>query len=203
MNKFIGLVVFCLVLFIGYSLLAKTPDGMPPSEETVCDQYSGAAFGLCNAYCEAMDCDSPMPKASATACEKVQANFKKKTGEDLSCGMTCDDLFAECIGLLEECNTECLETDCEGCDITPEETSCPTDEQEEQCKECRNNCLEAGQACVGDCFPPPTRCDDLAPEACSEGCEIVNPFTGEMREGECQISENNPDAGCFCSLLEN
>ena len=32
-----------------------TPDGMPPSQETVCDGLSGAAFGLCNAFCEAQD----------------------------------------------------------------------------------------------------------------------------------------------------
>ena len=44
-----------------------TPDGQPPSMETVCDGQSGAAFGLCNAYCEAMDCDSPDPQASPQA----------------------------------------------------------------------------------------------------------------------------------------
>src|SRR5260221_520465 len=47
--------------------LAQTPDGMPPARETICDNESGAAFGLCNAYCEAMDCDSASPQASATA----------------------------------------------------------------------------------------------------------------------------------------
>src|SRR5262249_14691769 len=36
---------------------AKTPDDMPPSQEQVCSGLQGAAFGLCNAYCEAQDCD--------------------------------------------------------------------------------------------------------------------------------------------------
>ena len=39
--------------------LAKTPDGVPPSLETVCDAETGAAYGLCTAYCEAMDCAVP------------------------------------------------------------------------------------------------------------------------------------------------
>jgi len=40
---------------------AQTPDETTPAEETVCDLYEGAAFGLCNAYCEAMDCDGLDP----------------------------------------------------------------------------------------------------------------------------------------------
>jgi len=67
----------------------KTPDGMTPSEETVCDGQVGAAYGLCNAYCEAMDCDSPEPHASATACSRVQANFLRHTGMPLPCDVTC------------------------------------------------------------------------------------------------------------------
>jgi len=56
---------------------AKTPDGQTPAEETVCDPLSGAQFGLCNAYCEAMDCDSDEPQASEKACLKVYDNFLK------------------------------------------------------------------------------------------------------------------------------
>ena len=59
---------------------AQTPDGMTPAEETVCDVYSGAAFGLCNAYCEAMDCGHPEQAASPRACERVLSNFEKITG---------------------------------------------------------------------------------------------------------------------------
>jgi len=64
------------LLFAGPAF-AKTPDGFPPSEEDICDAFSGAAFGLCNAYCEAMDCDSENPHASERACNKVLENFYK------------------------------------------------------------------------------------------------------------------------------
>jgi len=69
--------------------VGKTPDGKPPSVETVCDGQTGAAFGLCNAYCEAMDCDSPNHDASDTACAQVKKNYEKKTGHPLPCEIVC------------------------------------------------------------------------------------------------------------------
>jgi len=84
-----------LALLVAGSLLswssvhALTPDGKPPSEETVCDGETGAAFGLCNAYCEAMDCDSPNHQASDTGCAQVKANFVRKTGRPLPCDVVC------------------------------------------------------------------------------------------------------------------
>jgi hypothetical protein len=68
---------------------ASTPDGHTPSEETVCDAQTGAAYGLCNAYCEAMDCDSPAPQASPTACSRVKQNFLRITGQPLPCDIPC------------------------------------------------------------------------------------------------------------------
>jgi len=76
---------FTLLLLCTGAALAKTPDGQTPAEETVCDNETGAAYGLCNAYCEAMDCDSESPHASETACSKVQAKFLQITGRDLPC----------------------------------------------------------------------------------------------------------------------
>ena len=78
-----------LGILMASTVFAKTPDGQPPSEETVCDSQTGAAFGLCNAYCEAMDCDSPAPQASATACSRVQENFLRITGQPLPCDVPC------------------------------------------------------------------------------------------------------------------
>ncbi|MEA2560485.1 MAG: hypothetical protein QOH06_1989 [Acidobacteriota bacterium] len=81
--------------FVALSLLAtfpaaaKTPDGQTPSEETICDGQIGAAYGLCNAYCEAMDCESPAPHASPTACAKVLKNYMKHTGMMPPCAVTC------------------------------------------------------------------------------------------------------------------
>ena len=59
---------------------AGTPDGFTPAVEAVCDIDKGTnRFGLCNAYCEAMDCDSGS-NASAKACSKTLANYIKKSG---------------------------------------------------------------------------------------------------------------------------
>lgn len=47
-----------------------------------CDSLQGAAYGLCIAYCEAMDCDSDYPRASETACERVMGNYQRALGDD-------------------------------------------------------------------------------------------------------------------------
>lgn len=54
MKKLIWVLGFLLV-FTG-TAMAGTADGLTPAEETVCDDagLSGAPWGLCNAYCEAM-----------------------------------------------------------------------------------------------------------------------------------------------------
>jgi hypothetical protein len=73
----------------------QTPDGETPAEEDVCTAagLTGAAWGLCNAYCEAMDCDGD-PQASPEACAKVKANFDKKTGGKIA--LPCE--LVECTG---------------------------------------------------------------------------------------------------------
>jgi hypothetical protein len=68
------------LLWIALPSKAQTPDGQTPAEETVCDGLGGGLFGLCNAYCEAMDCDGPDPHASNKACEKVRQNFERASG---------------------------------------------------------------------------------------------------------------------------
>jgi hypothetical protein len=52
---------------------AGTPDGLPPAVEDICTKwgFSGKVNGLCNAYCEAMDCDSAYQQASDQACNRV------------------------------------------------------------------------------------------------------------------------------------
>lgn len=82
-----GLLGAVMFFAVGNNVLAMgTPDGETPAEETVCDELSGPSFGLCNAYCEAMDCDSDFPAASQNACDKVAANYAKHSdGEELPC----------------------------------------------------------------------------------------------------------------------
>jgi hypothetical protein len=91
MAKSVWIGAICVVIALGGagSASAKTPDGKPPSQETICDNEHGAAFGLCNAYCEAMDCTDPNQHASDRGCEQVKANFMKKTGRPLPCDVTC------------------------------------------------------------------------------------------------------------------
>jgi hypothetical protein len=71
-----------VIALLATPALTQTPDGMTPAEETVCDDanLTGALWGLCNAYCEAMDCDIDSHHASQTACDRVLENFLKKSG---------------------------------------------------------------------------------------------------------------------------
>lgn len=90
MRHLLNILFFCLLAGFAGVALAQTPDGDPPAVETICNDlnFSGASFGLCNAYCEAMDCDCPtngdpenpncLPNASQKACDRVLANFYKK-----------------------------------------------------------------------------------------------------------------------------
>jgi hypothetical protein len=72
------------ILFTG-TLYAQTPDGITPADEDICDSESGAAYGLCNAYCEAMDCDYELTSAAEMACLKVRDRFVQQTGRDVPC----------------------------------------------------------------------------------------------------------------------
>lgn len=60
--------------------LGGTPDDVEPSREDVCDGLTGAAYGVCTAYCEAMDCDFEKPNASPTACRSTARKFAALTG---------------------------------------------------------------------------------------------------------------------------
>ena len=67
------------LILIPSTTAAKGPDGQTPAEETVCDGYTGQEYGLCNAYCEALDCDTENPKASENACMKLQEKYYNLT----------------------------------------------------------------------------------------------------------------------------
>lgn len=70
-----------LVVLITLSL----PSSSQAADNTICEGLSGAAFGLCKAYCEAMECGSDNPLASAEACQRVYYNFSKLTGNIPPC----------------------------------------------------------------------------------------------------------------------
>lgn len=62
---------------------AQTADGVTPAEEDICTTWgmTGKVNGLCNAYCEAMDCDSAEPQASEQACSRVLGKIEGALGE--------------------------------------------------------------------------------------------------------------------------
>ena len=60
------------IMFLGGQAVAEEGD--------ICDGQVGAAYGLCNAYCNAMECNSPEPQASDKACSRVSFLFEQITG---------------------------------------------------------------------------------------------------------------------------
>ena len=112
MKNSVALIVFSLLLSFGVTAFSQTQD---------CYDLDGAAYGLCNAYCEAMDCDGE-PQASEKACEKVLVNYVKITGDVppcfegkctanvIRCGVVeeimCSDGEVKCDA--RSCNDDCL-----------------------------------------------------------------------------------------------
>jgi len=62
---------------------AQTPDGETPAAEDICTLWgmTGKVNGLCNAYCEAMDCDAAEPQASEQACTRVLGKIEAALGD--------------------------------------------------------------------------------------------------------------------------
>jgi len=78
MHRSLIVLALALSLTVAGALLAKTPDGQTPAQENVCAKanLSRSAYGICNAYCEAQDCDvHPRP-----SCERLRKNFQRATG---------------------------------------------------------------------------------------------------------------------------
>lgn len=127
---------------------AKTPDGFPPSQETVCSGLQGAAFGLCNAYCEAQDCDVH----ARPSCARLLANFRRITGmPSFPCDNVCGD---EMVGPGEDCD--------------PPGSLCP-----DQVTTCTPDCTCPEPLCGNGMVDPGEACDPTAPNSicpCLEDC---------------------------------
>ena len=174
MKSIVALVLFSLLLSLGITSHARTPDGMTPSEETVCDELQGAAYGLCNAYCEAMDCDSDYPNASGKACENVSNNYSRITGEILFCSFSNLRCQRRCCRSLFECTDNCNinDPDC-------------FDKCDEEFQPCAKRCCELNAEilkteCVENCKNNPN--PDICIEDCIAGigsCDIVFKFCTE------------------------
>ena len=93
-----GLIVLLIAFCSPISATAQTP-----YDENICDGLSGASWGLCNAYCEVMDCDSESPMASPEACSRVLANFARNSDGPIPCSpLECE---FEVSGTYCPCNT--------------------------------------------------------------------------------------------------
>jgi hypothetical protein len=90
LSTLIALIAFAF-LVTAPPVLAQTPDGLTPAVEDICTKwdFTGKTLGLCNAYCEAMDCDDLNPQASLQACDRVLAKILGSIGD--SPFPTCQD----------------------------------------------------------------------------------------------------------------
>jgi len=91
------------VLF-GNNVMSRTPDGATPAEEDVCDSLTGAAYGLCVSYCEAMDCGDANQHSDDEACLRVKANYQRIEGTNKAFPCECG-----CNYYLVPPTTECLD----------------------------------------------------------------------------------------------
>jgi len=153
--KRISLALILAVLVLGNYALAQTPDESTPSEEVECDGLSGAAYGLCNAYCEALDCDldtgyDQHPKA----CDKVLSNYQKKTdfpGPPCDCRNVCEDESQECRNGCRPGDAECLNICCQSFQTC--QLDCCEHDDEIQRVLCIENC-NGDEECVKPCDIP-------------------------------------------------
>jgi len=162
---------------------AKTPDGMPPSEEEVCSALHGAAFGLCNAYCEAQDCDvHPRP-----SCAVLRRNFARVTGSPV---FPCDPFCGD--GIVNQRTEECDPpgSDCADGRTCQMDCTCPE-------SACGDGILDPGE----DCDPPGEVCPNAAPRTCRADCTCPEPSCGDgiIDPGEQCDPPNSACAGGFCS----
>jgi hypothetical protein len=75
MVKYLMIVTVLVVLGFAPLSFAQTADGMTPAAEWTCDDLNGALYGLCVAYCEAMDCHLDDWLATDKACARVLTNY--------------------------------------------------------------------------------------------------------------------------------
>jgi hypothetical protein len=98
MYRLIAACVLALVVALAGTALTKTPDKQPPSTETACTGLFGAARGLCNAYCQAQDCDVH----ERPSCANLRKQFQKQTGsakfpcDRVACGQSAPTCDGEC-----------------------------------------------------------------------------------------------------------
>jgi hypothetical protein len=109
---FLTLLTFGIIISTAPITMAQTPDGETPAVEEVCDGLEGKAYGLCNAYCEAKDCEEAAEETGHSSCQRLKENYFDLTGEDFfpcECEVNeevCDGEDNNCDGDVDEgCGT--------------------------------------------------------------------------------------------------
>jgi len=83
-SHLLGIACACILSLVSTLTTAQTPDGATPATEDICTTwgYTGKLNGLCNAYCEAMDCDAANPQASQNACDRMLNKIHGELGDE-------------------------------------------------------------------------------------------------------------------------
>jgi len=77
------------------------------AQAKTCESTTGAASGLCNAYCVHMGCNIPGKNASAAACRSVAAAFERIAHTPLVCSTS--PFACTCAGGILSCSATGLE----------------------------------------------------------------------------------------------
>jgi hypothetical protein len=216
------------ILLMSSAGYAQTPDGLTPANENVCDDVvlGGSLKGLCNAYCEAMDCDEDA-NADIKACGAVHGKFLAKSG----------GIEPPCVvPPVPDTDGDGIPDDVDNCAFTPNDQTdydgdgvgdacdnCPTDSNPDQADANSNGIGDACDVPVAVCpcwdeenfqntFPPTETPDQNWPNGCTAGFQgnIVlenydKPFTDAPRFGIFQATVSDrrlfPGVanGCFFS----
>ncbi len=162
-------------IFMGLLVAVFFLEGQALANDDPCAGEVGAAYGLCNAYCEAMDCDSNFPTASQQACDRVKANYQKKINDitnsvPVPCENACDD------GI--DCTIDVY--DGTKCHFTPSHSFCE-----------QNDSTNSYCNIYEGCIPEP-------PEASDSTIIFVTSklYQGDLREGDDILGLHGADLKC-------
>lgn len=187
-------------LFTGLPIAgAQTPDGETPAEEDVCSELSGAQYGLCNAYCEALDCHLPELTDSKQACETVLNNYRKHSdGIDppcvaSACADECrDKATEEYLACLDQCGDDpkCKDLSEKDCLIRAKKSFIS----------CLRPCiLECSEDCVAQCTDGDGLLDKACLKDCQSSCKGIPPWEPPASDCElaCEDAADDEEALCL------
>jgi hypothetical protein len=95
-------------------LIPRSASAQRHDQGSACDGLSGAAWGLCNAFCETLDCDGNNTKAAPQACSRILANFTQHSDEPIPCAPVECPCFAPAAvdELVEYCREQSSPVEC-------------------------------------------------------------------------------------------